>query len=95
MTALPVYLFPLDRDLLSLELPDCFSQLAAGDLTCLHWAATALTRLQAITGTIPRVYGKGTAAVQVLGRQLAWFHIVPSTSCRVCSGVGVADPAGP
>jgi len=65
VTALPVYLFPLDRDLLSLELPDCFSQLAAGDLTCLHWAATALTRLQAITGTIPRVYGKGTAAVQV------------------------------
>ena len=90
MTALPVYLFPLDRDLLSLELPDCFSQLAAGDLTCLHWAATALTRLQAVTGTIPRVYGKGTAAVQVLG-----FHIVPSTNCRVCSGVGVADPAGP
>ena len=36
-----------------------------GDPTSLHYAATALTRLQAVTGVIPRIYGKGTAAAQV------------------------------
>ena len=53
-SSLPVYLFPLDTDLLSMELPTAYGDLVAGDLTSLHYAATALTRLQAVTGVIPR-----------------------------------------
>merc|ERR1719300_1876766 len=64
-SSLPVYFFPLDTDLLSMELPTAYGDIASGDLTSLHYAATALTRLQAVTGTIPRIYGKGTAAAQV------------------------------
>merc|ERR1719167_1190371 len=64
-SSLPVYFFPLDTDLLSMELPTAYGDIASGDLTSLHYAATALTRLQAVTGVIPRIYGKGTAAAQV------------------------------
>jgi len=64
-SSLPAYLFPLDTDLLSMELPHAYRDVVLGDPTSLHYAATALTRLQAITGTIPRIYGKGTAAAQV------------------------------
>ena len=82
--SLPVYLFSLDTDLLSMELPHSFKETVEGDLTSLQHAATALTRLQvsdnqfctpvlyctvtylqAVTGVIPRVYGKGNAAAQV------------------------------
>lgn len=80
--SLPVYLFPLDTDLLSMELPSSYRDTVEGDMTSLHYAATALTRylshviicmvvagcccrLQAVTGTIPRVYGKGEAAARV------------------------------
>ena len=52
--SLPIYLFSLDTDLLSMELPHSFRQTAEGDQTSLHHAATALTRLQAFTGVIPR-----------------------------------------
>ena len=52
--SLPVYLFPLDKDLLSMELPSAYRDIVEGDKTCLHYAATALTRLQASTGVIPR-----------------------------------------
>ena len=64
-SSLPAYLFPLDTDLLSMELPNAYRDVVLGDPTSLHYAATALTRLQAVTGTIPRIYGKGTAAAQV------------------------------
>jgi len=64
-SSLPMYLFPLDTDLLSMELPTAYGDLVSGDLTSLHSTATALTRLQAVTGVIPRIYGKGTAAAQV------------------------------
>jgi len=64
-SSLPMYLFPLDTDLLSMELPTAYGDLVSGDLTSLHSTATALTRLQAITGVIPRIYGKGAAAAQV------------------------------
>jgi len=64
-SSLPVYMFPLDTDLLSMELPTAYGDLVTGDLTSLHYAAMALTRMQAVTGVIPRIYGKGTAAAQV------------------------------
>lgn len=63
--SLPVYLFPLDTDLLSMELASSFRDCVSGDMTSLHYSASALTRLQAVTGVIPRIYGKGTAAAQV------------------------------
>jgi len=64
-SSLPMYMFPLDTDVLSMELPTAYSDMVSGDMTCLHYAATAMTRLQAVTGVIPRIYGKGTAAAQV------------------------------
>jgi hypothetical protein len=63
--SLPMYFFPLDTDLLSMELPTAYADLVSGDMTSLHYAATAITRLQAVTGVIPRIYGKGAAAAQV------------------------------
>ena len=63
--SLPIYLFPLDTDLLSMEIPSSFRDMVDGDMTSLHYAATSLTRLQAVTGVIPRIYGKGSAAKQV------------------------------
>ena len=52
--SLPVYLFSLDTDLLSMELPNSFRETVEGDKTSLHHAATAITRLQAFSGVIPR-----------------------------------------
>ena len=63
--SLPVYMFPLDTDLLSMELPSAYKDTVDGDMTSLHYAATALTRLQAVTGVIPRIYGKGSSAATV------------------------------
>jgi len=63
---LAIYLYPLDSDLLSMELPDTFREVCLeGDPTSLHYAAKALTQLQIICGTIPRIYGKGSSAVQL------------------------------
>ena len=53
-SSLPMYFFPLDTDLLSMELPTAYADMVSGDMTCLHYAATAMTRLQAVTGVIPR-----------------------------------------
>ena len=39
---LPIYFYPLDTDLLSLELHTSFRDVVNGDLTSLHTAATAL-----------------------------------------------------
>ena len=39
---LPIYFYPLDSDLLSLELHNSFREVADGDITSLHSAATAL-----------------------------------------------------
>jgi len=47
------------------ELPTAYRDIVTGDPTCLHQAAMALTRLQAVTGIIPRIYGKGAAAAQL------------------------------
>jgi len=63
--SLPLYLFPLDTDLLSMELPSAYKDITQGDPTPIHMAAMALTRLQAVSGTIPRIYGKGSSAAEV------------------------------
>ena len=39
---LPIYFYPLDSDLLSLELHNSFREVVDGDITSLHSAATAL-----------------------------------------------------
>ena len=52
--SMPVYMFPLDTDLLSMELPSSYRDTVEGDMTSLHYAASALNRLQAVTGVIPR-----------------------------------------
>jgi len=63
---LTVNLFPLDSDLLSMELPTSFRDYhLEGDPTCLHNAARAMMTLQAVAGVVPRVYGKGKAAAQM------------------------------
>jgi len=48
-----------------MELPTAYRDTVLGDPTCLHYAAMALTRLQAVTGVIPKIYGKGASAAQV------------------------------
>lgn len=56
-------IFPVDRDLLSMELKDCFQELySEGDPTCLYQSAEALISLQRLYGRIPKVSGKGDFA---------------------------------
>lgn len=56
-------LFPLDKDLLSMEWPQCYKELYLdGDPTVLYQAALALLSLQRIYGRIPKVCGKGDYA---------------------------------
>uniref|UniRef100_A0A1B0CP49 Putative vacuolar sorting protein vps33/slp1 sec1 family n=1 Tax=Lutzomyia longipalpis TaxID=7200 RepID=A0A1B0CP49_LUTLO len=55
--------FPVDNDLLSMEIRDAFRELhIEGDPTCLHQSAVALVTLQRLYGRIPRVCGKGIYA---------------------------------
>ncbi|KAI5237854.1 Sec1-like protein [Aureobasidium subglaciale] len=59
----PLFLIPLESDLLSLELEDAFSDLyLRKDPTSIFLAATALMRLQRSTGLFPRILGKGDNA---------------------------------
>lgn len=56
-------IFALDRDLLSMELTDCFNELyAEGDPTCLYQSAEALIMIQKLYGRIPKICGKGDFA---------------------------------
>lgn len=56
-------LIPLDKDVLSLELPEFFrSYFLDGDQTWCHTAARALLNLQQVFGLIPNVYGIGRSA---------------------------------
>ncbi len=74
-------LFPLDTDLLSLELEasfkDCYVD---GDSTMLTTVARSLHKLEASFGIIPHVKAKGTQAAVVLQRflQLKQAHPVPA-----------------
>ncbi|XP_072934409.1 vacuolar protein sorting-associated protein 33A-like [Epargyreus clarus] len=59
-------IFPVDSDLMSLELQNDFREnYLEGDPTSLYNAARALRTIQQLYGIIPRVLGKGTAAKQV------------------------------
>ncbi|CAD0106747.1 unnamed protein product [Aureobasidium uvarum] len=57
----PLFLIPLEPDLLSLELDDAFSDLYL-DPTSIFLTAKALMRLQGSTGLFPRILGKGDNA---------------------------------
>eukprot|EP01134_Creolimax_fragrantissima_P005244 CFRG5244T1 len=59
----PMDLVPLDSDLLSMELPNAFADVALhGDSTPLYYAARSLVKLQVVYGVIPRISGKGKNA---------------------------------
>uniref|UniRef100_A0A0K8TLY2 Putative vacuolar sorting protein vps33/slp1 sec1 family n=1 Tax=Tabanus bromius TaxID=304241 RepID=A0A0K8TLY2_TABBR len=58
--------FPIDNDLLSMELQDANKELVVeGDETCLYHAACGLVTLQKTYGRIPKIYGKGNFAFKV------------------------------
>lgn len=74
-------LFPLDRDLLSMEWPQCYKELyLEGDPTVLHQAALALVSLQRIYGRIPRICGKGDFAERMwqMAKKMAIGENLPS-----------------
>ncbi|XP_070504196.1 vacuolar protein sorting-associated protein 33A [Chironomus tepperi] len=59
-------LFPLDKDVLSMEYPDCFKELyIEGDLTSLHQSALAISNIQKLYGKIPKIVGKGKFAEKI------------------------------
>ncbi|KAI8788981.1 vacuolar protein sorting-associated protein 33B [Biomphalaria glabrata] len=62
----PLELFPLDKDLLSLELPELFTSFFLdNDTTLLHTVASSLVNLQRLFGKIPNIFtiGKGSKMV--------------------------------
>ncbi|KAG7172080.1 Vacuolar protein sorting-associated protein 33A-like 1 [Homarus americanus] len=63
---LPLLLFRLDCDLVSMELPLCFRDLQLdSDPTSVFLVAQALMTIQGVFGLIPNIYGKGQSAKQV------------------------------
>lgn len=59
-------LFPLDKDVLSMEYTDCFKELhIEGDLTSLHESALALSTIQKLYGKIPKISGIGKFAEKI------------------------------
>ncbi|KAK8743146.1 hypothetical protein OTU49_001558 [Cherax quadricarinatus] len=63
---LPLLLFRLESDLVSMELPYCYRDLKLdSDPTSVFLVAQALMTIQGIFGLIPNIYGKGPAAKQV------------------------------
>lgn len=60
---LQIEFFPVDKDLISMEVKDGYKELyIEGDLTCLHQSALGLVTLQKLYGRIPKIYGKGKYA---------------------------------
>lgn len=72
ISELPLYFFPLERDVLSLELNDSFEDLYLNkDVTPTYLMARALMEIQQNHGLFPRIIGKGDHAKRVadlLGR---------------------------
>lgn len=63
---LPIFLFPLDKDVLTLELDLAFKEYHTDmDPTGMYNIARALVYLQKRYGTPSKVFGKGTAASYV------------------------------
>lgn len=66
ITELPLYFFPLERDVLSLELDDAFQDLyLSKDPTPTFLLARALMGIQQKHGLFPRIIGKGDNAKRV------------------------------
>lgn len=63
---LPLYFFPLEKDVLSLELEDSFKELyLSKDPTAIFMLARALMGIQQKHGLFPRIIGKGDNAKRV------------------------------
>lgn len=63
---LPLHFFPLDKDVLSLELDDSFGDLyLSKDPACVFMLARALMGIQQKHGLFPRIIGKGDNAKRV------------------------------
>ncbi|GIZ02713.1 vacuolar protein sorting-associated protein 33A [Caerostris extrusa] len=62
-----VELFPVDCDILSMELETSFKVKCYidNDMTSMHYVAKALMTIQAVYGIIPNIYGKGKCAKHV------------------------------
>ncbi|KAG8187464.1 hypothetical protein JTE90_009533 [Oedothorax gibbosus] len=61
-----VELFPVDSDILSMELETSFKECYIdNDFTSMHYVAKALMTIQAVYGIIPNIYGKGKCAKHV------------------------------
>ncbi|KAI1815376.1 Sec1-like protein [Poronia punctata] len=68
ISELPIFFFPLERDVLSLELDDSFRDLYLfNDTTPAFLMARALMGIQSKHGLFPRVVGKGDHAKRVAG----------------------------
>lgn len=66
---LPWNFYPIDNDVISMENPSAFRDVAIdGDPTALYQAAVGLVQLQRIYGRIPKIYGKGTMSQGVWER---------------------------
>ncbi|GFS30081.1 Sec1/munc18-like (SM) proteins superfamily [Actinidia rufa] len=62
----PLYLLPLDEDILSFELDNAFKECAVdGDMSSLWYIAKAIHKLEFSFGLIPNVRAKGKASVRV------------------------------
>jgi len=60
---LPILLFPLDKDVLTMELDRCFEEFhVENDPTSLHQVAKALVFLQKKYGPPTKLFGKGSAS---------------------------------
>ncbi|RUS89069.1 hypothetical protein EGW08_003180 [Elysia chlorotica] len=73
----PLELFPLDSDLLSLELPEFFTSFYLdNDTTWLHTVASSLVNLQRLFGRAPNIYaiGKGAKMVHELMETMFETH---------------------
>ncbi|RDA96041.1 hypothetical protein CP533_5928 [Ophiocordyceps camponoti-saundersi (nom. inval.)] len=66
ISELPLFFFPLEKDVLSLELDDAFRDLyLSKDVTPNHLLARALMQVQQNHGLFPRIVGKGSNAKRV------------------------------
>jgi len=86
---------PLEDDVLSLELDHAFKECVVdGDSGPLYAAARAILRLQAMFGLIPRIQGKGPAAVAVRDMVLRMRKENPGLIPPPSSAQGLAGSLG-
>ena len=68
MLSVDVDMFPVDDDILSMEMPEAYQALCLeGDRAPLDMVTNSILSLQAVFGPIPRIKAKGVAAERVLG----------------------------